>query len=82
LKANFLAVLNTLVKNKDLINEELKKSICQTISNRPNKEDEIKEVLAGLDKIADKKSRLSDMHLDGLIKLAEYKKSYVQYEKQ
>ncbi|MCL2257617.1 MAG: recombinase family protein [Candidatus Bathyarchaeota archaeon] len=82
LKDNFLAVLNMVIENKDRVTEELKKSIQQAISDSPNKGDELKEVLTGIDKIADKKSRLIDMHLDGLIKLAEYKKSYAQYEKQ
>ncbi|MCL1970367.1 MAG: recombinase family protein [Candidatus Bathyarchaeota archaeon] len=82
LKDNFLAVLNTVIENKDLVVRELKDHIRQVIANCPNKGDELNEVMAGLDKVADKKTRLIDMHLDGLIKLAEYRKSYAQYEKQ
>ncbi|MCL2173189.1 MAG: recombinase family protein [Candidatus Bathyarchaeota archaeon] len=82
LRENFLAVLNGVIESKDFVVRELKERVRRAIEECPNKSDELNEVMAGLDKIADKKTRLIDMHLDGLIKLAEYRKSYAQYDKQ
>jgi len=82
LKENFLAVLNTVIENKDVVVQELKSRVRQAIADSPNQGNELKEVIAGLEKIADKKSRLIDMHLDGHIKLAEFKKAFAGYEKQ
>jgi DNA invertase Pin-like site-specific DNA recombinase len=82
LKANFLAVLNSVVENKNLVVEELKKGVRHAINNTPNAGDELKEVMAGIDKIADKKSRLIDMYLEGLMKRPEYEKAFSQYDKQ
>jgi DNA invertase Pin-like site-specific DNA recombinase len=82
LKENFLAVLNSVIENKDLVVNELKNFVRHAIDNSPNKGDEINEVMANIDKVAAKKSKLIDMHLDGLIELAEYKNAYAQYAKQ
>ncbi|MCL1966196.1 MAG: hypothetical protein FWF62_03475, partial [Candidatus Bathyarchaeota archaeon] len=82
LRENFLAVLNEVIENKDFVVRELKERVRQAIADCPNKGDELKEVLAGLDKLSDKKSRLINMHLDRLITLAEYRKVYAEYEKQ
>ena len=82
LRENFLAVLNEVIENKDFVVRELKERVRQAIADCPNKGDELAEVLAGLDKLSDKKSRLINMHLDRLITLAEYRKVYAEYEKQ
>ena len=82
LKENFLAVLDSVIANKNQIVEELKKSIRKAIAESPNKSKEIKEVLAGLEKIASKKSKLIDMYSDGLINRAEFEKAFKQCDKQ
>jgi len=82
LQENFLAVLNVVIENKDFVVRELKERVRRAIAECPNKGDELNEVLANIDKVADKKSRLIEMHLDGLISLVEYKKAYAGYEKQ
>jgi len=82
LKKNFLAVLNSVIENKDLVVEELKKGMRHAIDNTPNAGDELKEVIAGIDKIADKKSKLIDMYLEGLMKRPEYERAFRQYDKQ
>jgi DNA invertase Pin-like site-specific DNA recombinase len=82
LKENFLAVLNSVIENKDLVVEELKKSVRHAIDNTPNAGDELKEVMAGLDKIATRKSKLIDMYVDGMIKRPEFEKTFAGYEKQ
>ncbi|MCL2475701.1 recombinase family protein [Candidatus Bathycorpusculum sp.] len=82
LRENFLAVLNVVIENKDFVVRELKERVRRAIAECPNKGDELKEVLMGLDKLSDRKSRLIEMHLDRLISLTEYKKAYAQYEKQ
>ena len=82
LEENFLAVLNSVIENKDLVVEELKKGIRQGIADSPNNGDELKEVLTGLDKVAVRKSKLIEMYLDGLIKRPEFEKTFAGYEKQ
>ncbi|MCL1976714.1 MAG: recombinase family protein [Candidatus Bathyarchaeota archaeon] len=82
LRENFLAVLNVVIENKDFVVKELKERVRRAIAECSNKGDELKEVLAGLDKLSDRKSRLIEMRLDKLISLAEYKKAYAGYEKQ
>ena len=82
LKENFLAVLNGVIENKDIVVQEVKEHIRQAIADSPNKGAELKEVLTGLEKIAVKKSKLIDMYTDGMIKRAEFEKSFNQYERQ
>jgi DNA invertase Pin-like site-specific DNA recombinase len=82
LRENFLAVLNGVIENKDLVVQELKDHVRQAIAASPNKGDEINEVRAGLEAIAGKKSGLIDMRLDKLITVAEYQKSRERYDKQ
>jgi DNA invertase Pin-like site-specific DNA recombinase len=82
LKENFLAVLDSVIANKNQVIEELKKSVRQAIADSPNKGDELKEVMAGLEKIAVKKSKLIDMYVEGLIKRPEFEKTFAGYEKQ
>jgi len=82
LKENFLAVLNGVIENKDIVIQEVKEHIRQVIADSPNKSTELKEVLSGLEKIAVRKSKLIDMYTDGMIKRAEFEKSFNQYERQ
>jgi DNA invertase Pin-like site-specific DNA recombinase len=82
LKENFLAVLNSVIENKDVVVEELKKFVRHAIDNSPNMGNEIKEVMAGLDKIATRKSKLIEMYLDGMMKRPEYERAFGQYDKQ
>jgi len=82
LRANFLAVLDATIENKDLVVRELKTAVRHAIDNSPNMGNEIKEVMAGLEKITVRKSKLIDMHVDGLIKRSDFEKSFGQYDKQ
>jgi DNA invertase Pin-like site-specific DNA recombinase len=82
LKANFLAVLNSVIENKDVVVGELKKFVRHAIDTSPNVGNEIKEVMAGLKKITTRKSKLIEMYLDGLMKRPEYERAFGQYDKQ
>jgi len=82
LKENFLAILDSMIENKNQVVDELKSGIRQAIENSPGMGNEIKEVMTGLDKITTRKSKLIDMHVDGLIKRSDFKKSFGQYDRQ
>jgi len=82
LRANFLAVLNMVIENKDLVVEELRKAVRKAIDESPDKSSEIKEIGAGMDKIAARKSKLIELYTDGLISREEFKKTNEQYDKQ
>ncbi|MCL2475717.1 recombinase family protein [Candidatus Bathycorpusculum sp.] len=82
LKANFLAVLDAAIENKDAVVLELKERVRHAIDESPNKGTELKEVMADLDKVAARKSKLIEMYLDGMIKRPEFEKTFAGYEKQ
>jgi DNA invertase Pin-like site-specific DNA recombinase/DNA-binding HxlR family transcriptional regulator len=82
LKENFLGALNSVIENKDVAVAQMRKAVQQAIDDSPNKNDELKEVMAGLDKISTKMLKLVDMYLDGLIKRQEYEQASKQYSKQ
>jgi hypothetical protein len=82
LKENFLAVLNSVIENKDSIVQELKTHIRQTIADSPNKSNEIKKIGANIEKMATRQSKLIDLCVDGLISKAEFEKTKSQYDKQ
>ena len=82
LEENFLAVLNGVIENKDLVVQEIKEHIRHTIANSPDKSKEIKAVGADIEKMAVRQSKLIDMCVDGLITKAEYEKTKSQYDKQ
>ena len=82
LKKNFLAVLNSVIENKDKVIGELKKYVRQAIADSPEKSKEIKEIGAGIEKMAVRKSKLIDLCVDGLITKAEFEKTNSQYDKQ
>ena len=82
LKENFLAVLTSVIENKDIVVEELKKAVRKAIDELPNQSKELAEIMAGLEKTTTRKSKLIDMYVDGLIKRPEFEKSFSQYENQ
>jgi len=82
LRDNFLAVLNSLIENKDQAIRELKAAVNKAIAASPDKSSEIKAIGADMDKITAKKFKLLDMHLDGLISRAELETANNQYNKQ
>jgi hypothetical protein len=71
-----------VIENKDAVVAELKDRMRQAIDECPNMDKEMKEVMAGLDKVADRKSKLIDMHVDGLIKSSDFEKFFGRYDKQ
>jgi DNA invertase Pin-like site-specific DNA recombinase len=82
LRDNFLAALNMVIENKDRVIQELKEHVRQNIANNPDKSKEIKEIGAGIEKMAVRQSKLIDMCVDGLISKSEYEKTKSQYDKQ
>ena len=82
LKENFLAVLDSVIANKNQIVDELKKSVRKAIAKSPNKSKEIKEIGASIEKMAARKSKLIDLLVDGIITKTEYEKTNNQYDKQ
>lgn len=82
LKENFLAVLNTVIENKDAIVKELETSVQQAIDSCPNKSAEIEAVGSGMAKITAKKSKVINLCVDGLISREEFETANNQYNKQ
>ena len=82
LEENFLAVLNGVIENKDLVIADLRASVRHAIDNSPNKTAELEKVGADIDKIAVRKSKLIELCVDGLITRAEFEKTNAQYNKQ
>jgi hypothetical protein len=82
LKENFLAILNTVIDNKNLIIHELKDHVRQAIAISPNKSSEIKEIGTSIEKMATKKSKLIDLLVEGTITKTDFEKTNSQYDKQ
>ena len=82
LRANFLAVLDAAIENKDLVVQELRTAVRQTIAAHPNNKDEIDAIGADVDKITARKSKLIDLCVDGLITRDEFERTNNQYNKQ
>jgi DNA invertase Pin-like site-specific DNA recombinase len=82
LKDNFLAVLNSVIENKDRVIAELKESVQRAIDCSPNNAKEIDAIGGDMEKIAVRKSKLVEMYMDGLISRAEYEKLNYKYNKQ
>jgi DNA invertase Pin-like site-specific DNA recombinase len=82
LEENFLAVLNAVIENKDLVVRELQEYVRKTIDESPDKSSEIKAIMTGMAKIGTRKSKLLDLHVDGVITRAEFDKANNQYNKQ
>jgi flagellar motor protein MotB len=82
LKENFLAVLDSVIYNKNQVVEDLKREVRRAIAESPNKGSEIKTVGEGIERIIAKKSKLIDMFADGLISKDEFTRTNTQYNKQ
>jgi DNA invertase Pin-like site-specific DNA recombinase/ribosomal protein S25 len=82
LKENFLAVLNSVIENKDLVVRELKVYVRQAIADSPDNGDEMGEITAGIEKIGLRKAKLIDTFVDGLISRAEFEEANLRYSKQ
>ncbi|MCL2257995.1 MAG: recombinase family protein [Candidatus Bathyarchaeota archaeon] len=82
LKENFLAVLNTVINNKDLVIQELKTAVCQEIAKSPNNADEMKSITSDIERITARKGKLIDTYVDGLITKAEFEQTNNRYSTQ
>ncbi|MDR0493545.1 MAG: recombinase family protein [Nitrososphaerota archaeon] len=82
LRANFLAVLDAAIENKDRVVADLRSSVRHAIDASPNKSAELEQVGADMDRIAVRKSKLIELCVDGLITRAEFEKTNEQYNKQ
>jgi ribosomal protein S25 len=82
LRENFLAVLNSVIENKDQVIRDLKELINQAIAASPDKSKEIKAMGVDVDKILARKFKLVDLYMDGLITRAEFERINSQYSKQ
>lgn len=82
LEENFLAVLNVVIENKDLVVKELTEFVRKTIAESSDKSSEIKAIMTDMAKMGTRKSKLLDLHVDGVITRAEFDKANSQYNKQ
>ncbi|MDR0797185.1 MAG: recombinase family protein [Nitrososphaerota archaeon] len=82
LKENFLAVLNTVIENKDLVVRELKTAVQHVIARSPNNADEMRAITASVERLILRKSKLVDTYVDGLITRAEFEEAKSRYSKQ
>jgi len=82
LKENFLAVLNTVIENKDLTVQELKTAVQQAIAKSPNNADEMKSITANIERINARKLKLVDAYFDGLMTRDEFEDTKNRYNKQ
>jgi hypothetical protein len=82
LKENFLAVLNTVIENKDLTVQELKTAIQQAIAKSPNNADEMKSITTNIERVNARKLKLVDAYFDGLMSRDEFEDTKSRYNKQ
>jgi DNA invertase Pin-like site-specific DNA recombinase len=82
LKENFLAVLNTVIENKDVVVQELKSTVSQTIAKSPNNADEMRSITSDIERITARKGKLIDTYVDGLITKAEFEQANNRYSSQ
>ena len=82
LKANFLAVLNSVIKNKDLVVDEVKTYIRQAVAVTPNFGSEINGLTIDIDRVIGRKSKLLDAFIDGLISRTEFEQANSRYSLQ
>jgi hypothetical protein len=82
LKENFLAVLDSVIDNKNQVIEDLKHEVRRAVVNSPNKSSEIRAVGEAVERVLAKKSKLIDMFADGLITKDEFTQANTQYSKQ
>jgi nitrous oxide reductase len=82
LKGNFLAVLNSVIENKNLVVRELRTAVSQVIAGRPDNADEMRAITANIDRITARKLKLIDTFVDGLITRAEFEQANSRYNTQ
>ncbi|MDR0492167.1 MAG: recombinase family protein [Nitrososphaerota archaeon] len=82
LEQNFLAVLNAVIENKDRVVQDLRNLVRHAIDTSPNKSAEKERILADMDRMAVRKSKLTDLCVDGVITRAEFEKTNSQYNRQ
>ncbi|MDR0470535.1 MAG: recombinase family protein [Nitrososphaerota archaeon] len=82
LKENFLAVLNAVIENKDLVVQELKTAVRQEIAKSPNNADEMRAITANIERINARKLKLVDTYLDDLMTRDEFEDTKSRYNKQ
>jgi DNA invertase Pin-like site-specific DNA recombinase/exonuclease VII small subunit len=80
LQENFLAILDSVITNKNQVVDELKKVIRQNITDSSNNDTEIEAITADIEKIAVlRKAKLIDAFVDGLISRAEFEQTNSRY---
>jgi hypothetical protein len=82
LQDNFLAVLNSVIENKDLVVRELKTAVNHTIAKTPNNADEMRAITADIERITARKSKLVDTLVDGLLSRDEFEETKSRYNLQ
>jgi hypothetical protein len=82
LKDNFLAILNSVIENKDIVIQELKTAVSQQIAKSPNNADEMKSITSDIERITARKGKLIDTYVDGLITKAEFEQTNTRYSAQ
>jgi len=82
LKENFLAVLNAVIENKDLVVQTLNEAVRQVIARSPDNADEMREITASIGRINSRQSKLVDTYVDGLLTRAEFEEAKTRYSKQ
>jgi hypothetical protein len=82
LKENFLAVLNSVIENKDVVVQELKAAVQQAIARSPNNADEMRAITANIERLILRKSKLVDTYVDGLLSRDEFEEAKSRCSKQ
>jgi hypothetical protein len=82
LKDNFLAVLNSVIENKDVVVCELKTAVQLAIAKCPNNADEMRAISASIERMIARKSKLVDTLVDGLLSRAEFEEANSRYNVQ
>jgi len=82
LKVNFLAVLNVVIENKELVVQTLNEAVRQVIASSPNSADEMRAITANIARINARKLKLVDAYFDGLLSRDEFEETKSRYNKQ
>jgi exonuclease VII small subunit len=80
LQENFLAVLDSVIANKNQVVTELQNALRQTINESPNNDTEIESITTDIKKISVlRKAKLIDAFVDGLISREEFEQTNSRY---
>jgi len=79
LKENFLAILNSVIENKDLVVRELKAAVNEVIARCPDNADEMRAITTDIERVAARKGKLLDTYVDGLLTRAEFEEANSRY---